>query len=268
MNVSDEVYGLPYRRHNAVLMSHPRIRLKEWPHLFESLLVGRNLGAVPESPWIAADTLFTAQSRFFGSGALQARGVDGTNTTPYPVHLARPINGPLAIAESPSGAVGVVLIIAPYVRLLQRILSDLEHCLGQPRPWYLALDPSRAFRVLVDPPDEDAKVRQFSVQVRSGSSADRVSISGRNPLRADLGREFAEAAIANDVGYDVRLQISKFPGFSTNLNVDRHGNAWWFHRGPESLQNVLPGLDLLSQLDLMRWTRLRPPDHRDDEDNG
>lgn len=170
----------------------------------------------------------------------------------------------LIVAATGSSDDRYLLIAAPYVYFLSDCLRTLEAKVGQPRPWYQTVNLSRAFKVLADPIGEEFRVRQFSVQHRGSSSADRLSVSGRNPLRSDLGHQFA--AEAGDAAYGVRIESGTHEAFRTNVNCDRHGNLWWFHRGRGSLENVLACVDLLRTLHLVEETRLFPPDHKDDDE--
>lgn len=170
----------------------------------------------------------------------------------------------ILIGRSASSRESGVLIATPYVHFLADILKSLEKGIGQPRPSYRALRMAEAFQRMADPPATWVKTRMFSVKSRLSPGADLLSVAGRNPLRSDLGRQFAMTA--GDAAYGIRLQASNHPLIKTNVNFDRHGNLWWYHRGPVSLSNVLPVLDLLMDMDLMQSLRQTPPARRSDDD--
>lgn len=168
------------------------------------------------------------------------------------------------VAGSQSGT-GRIFIATPYVQFLRDLLRKVESELGQPRPAYLAMNMAAAFLLLADTPKSFFHIRQFSVQHRGSSSADRLSVSGRSPLKSDLGSQFAVGA--GEAAYGIRAEVRiDATDFRTNINLDRHGNIWWFHRGPDSLANLFAGLNLLLDLNLGVSTRTIPPDHKDQDE--
>jgi hypothetical protein len=170
----------------------------------------------------------------------------------------------LLLATSDKTAEGCLLVAAPYVYFLGDVLRGLADRLGQPRPRYQVVDMGTAFQKFADPLNERTRVRQFSVQNRVSSSADRLSVAGRNPLQSELGHQFA--ANAGEAAFGLRIEATFHDEYKTNVNVDRHGNFWWFHRGPGSLTNVVECIDVLRESGLMTETRALPPDHKDDDD--
>lgn len=244
------------RRYSAVLISHPSLpttapRLPvDWEHLTGDRI--RTRWQLPG--WTACHAQHLSNRNFYSASIADERALRAPGGYVHDVLLALP-----------SASVhGAMLVAAPYIYFLRDLVRKLEGHLGQPRPHYQTLNLGRAFNELADPPSDLVRIRQFSVQHRGSSSADRLSVSGRNPLRSDLGRQFATNA--GDSAYGIRIEAGFHSDFKTNVNLDRHGNLWWFHRGEGSLANVTSTLDLLRQCDLIGATRAIPPDHKDDDE--
>lgn len=244
------------RRFNAVLLSHPSLR-DSADHLdarWRDLMSDRVSRPSVVTGWNWCHAKHVSPTNFYspaiaGEGDLQAPG-----GFMHDVVIAAPV-----IDGSDE-----IFIAAPYVYFLQDLLRRVESRLGQPRPYYKVVALGLAFKDLADPKGEDPiRVRQFSVQHRRSSSADRLSVSGRNPLRSDLGQQFA--INAGESAFGMRIEAAHTPEFKTNVNLDRHGNYWWFHRGEGSLQNVLGTLDALRIKGYFKTVRSIPPDHKEDE---
>lgn len=243
------------RRYNAVLLAHPRLVTgPDMPSAW-SALTGDQVGRASRlGHWTTSHVQHVSAKNFYSASLAQEAFL---RTTDGFVH-------DLLVASSDPAGNGRLLVAAPYVYFLGDVLRRLADRLGQPRPRYQVVHMGAAFQRFADPPDVNTRVRQFSVQNRDSSSADRLSVAGRNPLQSELGHQFASDA--GEAAFGLRIEARFHGEYRTNVNMDRHGNFWWFHRGPGSLTNVLECIDVLHACDLLGETRNLPTDHKDDDD--
>lgn len=249
---------LESRRYSAVIVSHgalaglPSERVSQWCAVTgDQILAGKT-----REMWSVRSVCHRTRSNYY---SLSAASLDEVVTS------TGFVQGLYVVAPPPEwlGAGPHLLIAAPYVRLLHRAMLDFEKEIGPPRPSYLKLMMADAFDKLGDPPAAWARVSRFSVVNRNEPSVDRVSIAGRNPLRATIGREFAEQGVA----YDIRVECKASESFRTNVNLDYHGNLWWYHRGDDSFHNVFSLLNLLAEMKLIESTRTLPTSRKGEEDD-
>lgn len=249
---------LTSRRYSAVIIKHVALggqqsaRLKQW-----GALTGDRIGSVKAvGDWLVAPVEHFTRANYYSQAAASPDDLSTSTGFVQGLYIASP---PLTVFE----AEPCLLVAAPYVRLLDRTLRDFEKQVGQPRPGYVRPLMTEAFDSLADPPAPWVRVSRFSVVNRNEPSVDRISIAGRNPLRAAIGKEFA----ADGVAYDLRLESKAHDAFKSNLNLDRHGNFWWYHRDNGSFSNVLPVLSLLQTLSLFSSTRMLPTSRKAEEDD-
>ena len=249
---------LQSRRYNAAVVQHaclegtPAERIRAWAEVTKDRL-GPIAGI---NDWKVSAATHYSQTNFYSPVAASRETIASDDGFVQGLYLLAPPRG--WFGDEPC-----LLVAAPYIRLLNRTLLDFERSVGQPRPGYIRPKMAEAFVAMIDPPDTKAHVARFSVLERGEASVDRVSIAGRNPLRSIVGRNFSQMGVP----YDVRVESRALEAFKTNVNLDRHGNLWWYHRGGASFSNVLPVLDLFNQLNLFESTRVVPTSKKDDEDD-
>lgn len=244
-------YSAVIVRHDA-LAGHPSARNKLW----EALTGDWVESATKVGEWLVSPAAHLTNANYYSVAAASADSLTTSSGFVQGLYLATPLTV-WPVAEP------YLLIAAPYVRLLSRALHDFEELAGQPRPSYLRPRLDQAFKDLANPPESWAHVSRFSVVNREEPSVDRVSIAGRNPLRAAVGKAFIGASLP----FDIRLESKVHSAFRTNVNLDRHGNIWWYQRSIDSFLNVLPVLDLLYKRALFDSTRTLPTSRRAEEDD-
>lgn len=164
----------------------------------------------------------------------------------YPASVgAGPVAGGFAhqmyvASRQAPGVLPVVVLAAPYVRLLSESVSQVDARLTDDRPLGFARpEIGKLFgRFSLNPPSL-MRASRIEVQMRQ-SGLDRVALSGQNPLRSDL-RQFLDTISRP---YSIRV-ASRFvsDGRATNVNLDRYGNLNWHLSSERAWGNVVPVLD-------------------------
>lgn len=144
------------------------------------------------------------------------------------------------------------VLASPYIRLLGRMASSLERALPPPAPQYLAFDMSRLYTEFARY-DSEISATKVTMQILNEPKLQLVSLAGSNPLHSKLHAAIREVAAPYALRADMRAGEA-----SCRINIDRHGNIWWYQTDESRLQMVLTFLDLLSHHSTLRLTRHLP----------
>jgi hypothetical protein len=136
--------------------------------------------------------------------------------------------------------VPVLVLVSPYVRLLNRVLTQFARNIGAPPVEYLTPDLEEVFGLFESTSFDWMDATRISVKDDAEAALDLVSLTGRNPLRSNLRRDLLDVGPA----YSIRLSI-RLDGVITNLHLDRFGNFWWYHRSDADLAAPLSVIDEL-----------------------
>ncbi|MFZ2526224.1 MAG: hypothetical protein WAX14_01025 [Rhodococcus sp. (in: high G+C Gram-positive bacteria)] len=155
--------------------------------------------------------------------------------------------------ETGGRTVPILVLVAPYVRLLNRILTQFTLNVGAPAVQYCTPVMEEVFGLFESTSFEWMDATRISVKDDSEPALDLVSLTGRNPLRSNLRRELLGLGPAYSIRLSVRLGAS-----ATNFHMDRFGNSWWYHRSDEDLTAALKVFDALLGSVAVNQGRHRP----------
>lgn len=155
---------------------------------------------------------------------------------------------------------GVALVISPYVRLLNRILSRLNGFMGRDsRLEFVVPDLDDVFLRFERAGYDFMDATRISVKDKNEPTLDVVSLSGKNPLKSNLRQELRKVGPA----YSVRMSVSTVHR-EVNVHLDRFGNFSWYQRDEDDLLAPIRAVDgLLRTVQVTSTTSL--PTKRIDE---
>ncbi|HWU31227.1 MAG TPA: hypothetical protein VN108_00060 [Marmoricola sp.] len=90
-----------------------------------------------------------------------------------------------------------------------------------------------------------------------------VALSGKSPLGSRLHQSIQDFTAP----YSVRVDVDASDGSNIRVNVDRHGNVWWYQSAESRIAAPLGLLDALADADTLRQTRSLPLDRAAEEDD-
>lgn len=157
------------------------------------------------------------------------------------------------VAVAPDG-IDVALIISPFVRLLDRILTRVSRVQDAQSPLtYAVPDLDEVFRAFEDEQFNFMTATRISVKKDEDPIVDLVSLSGRNPLKSNLREDLRKAGNA----YSVRMAVGP-KGQQINVYLDRFGNLSWFQRKEADLWAPLRALGALVEFVSINEVASRP----------
>ncbi|MGU7616658.1 hypothetical protein, partial [Klebsiella aerogenes] len=87
------------------------------------------------------------------------------------------------------------------------------------------------------------------------------SLTGRNPLDSELHDQIKNVAAPYALRTEVILGDHK-----ARVNIDRHGNIWWFQTDEAKIGIVLSLISRLASINSLRMTRTMPLDRAEPDD--
>lgn len=225
------------RRYSAVALTHPNLRsTDDIQRLAMKLPGGIVRGEYVVGSSVVLRVAFDSPRNHFTS--FEAPAVASAKGFTQELFLAR-----VELPGKPQPTVAA-LVIAPYVRLLNRYVTAMSSALEFPRPAFLVADMDRVFEFFEVTRYKWMDATRVSVKDEREPTLDLVSLSGRNPLKSNLREELRRVGPAYAVRLEVRRTLPR-----TNVNADRFGNFWWYTRDWRDVVNPLAAIaELLSNV--------------------
>lgn len=154
----------------------------------------------------------------------------------------------------------MVLLASPYVRLLQRMVTDISRRLPAPGLQFYSLDMTGIYRAF-EGRHVGLTATKVTLQMLSQPGLELVSLTGRNPLDSELHDQIKNVAAPYALRTEVILGDHK-----ARVNIDRHGNIWWFQTDEAKIGIVLSLISRLASINSLRMTRTMPLDRAEPDD--
>jgi hypothetical protein len=148
------------------------------------------------------------------------------------------------------------------VRLLASITGNIRSRLDRPAPRYVSVNMTSVYEALSDGGVDQLTATKVTMQMLSEPTLELVSLAGRNPLHSELHAAIKKVAAP----YSIRTEISGDSN-KCRVNIDRHGNFWWFQAEEKRIVLPLSVIDKLDEAGALKLTRTRPLDRAEDEDD-
>lgn len=241
------------RRFTSILIVHPEIR--EPATL--AALIGARIEPVAASeaagtPLGVERVEYVTQTNYYPDSVGDKEERRQPGGYPHQLYVAR-------VRAGVSG-VDAVMLASPYVRLLHRIVNELGRRIRGPALQFITLDMPAIYRAFARH-TEGLVATKVTLQMLSQPGLELVSLTGRNPLDSELHEQIKEVAAP----YALRAEV--FAGEQrVRVNVDRHGNLWWYQTDEAKLAGVLKLIGLLSNIDSMRVSRTIPLERAEPDD--
>jgi hypothetical protein len=150
------------------------------------------------------------------------------------------------------GSGPLVLVAAPYRRLLHSTVEKLAAGLDRPTPTFASFRMDRLFDALLSEPD-DYRATRITVQTAGEPGVALVSLSGVSPLRSGLWNEIRDTVTP----YGARVH-KKYEDGSVRLHTDRLGNLFWHQLNELSTARVCAAVGYLLDLKITRMVDVSP----------
>lgn len=241
------------RRFSSVLLVHPALNE---PNSIE-LLLGRSLTFlagcdVGSETWSAHRSEYVSDRNFYpdsvGDPSLRKRD----HGYAHQVYVGW--------TRLPSLDANAVLLASPYVRLLQRMVRDLAGRVSGPALQFLSMDMPSIYRSFARR-DAGLVATKVTLQMLSQPGLELVSLTGRNPLDSELHEQIKDVAAPYALRAEVNLGDHK-----ARVNVDRHGNIWWYQTDEAKLGTVLSLVSRIAAIDSLKLTRTLPLERAEPDD--
>ncbi|MET4167308.1 hypothetical protein ABID74_003235 [Gordonia terrae] len=218
------------RRFSAVAFTHPEVA--QWSTLEplqEILETSRSfpVASAPEG-WLASRIAVRSPRNYFTSVNDTSLATDQGYVQEVYVAIYK--------YRVPSESVerSAILLMAPYVRLLNRLVTRLKRMLDPAHLVYLTPDLDEVFSRFERTSIVGMRATRISVKDESEPTIELVSLTGRNPLKSNLRAELRRVGPA----YSIRIDVHS-PPHETTVHLDRFGNCWWYHRSESDLTGPL-----------------------------
>jgi hypothetical protein len=132
---------------------------------------------------------------------------------------------------------------------MRRSLSEVE------APQYLSVDMAALYGQLSGRDLPGVNVTKVTMQMLNEPTLELVSLAGKNPLHSELHAAIKDVAAP----YSLRTELNSGEG-RNRVNIDRHGNIWWFQVAEGRIAAALRFIDRLDEMQVFRRTRSRPLD--------
>lgn len=244
------------RRYTSVLVCHDDLR----DFLALRKLLAGSVGShrsvrLPETEWSIHRFEYLANRSLYPGHIVSAEDRRRGDRYAHDVYFAT--REPLRSLNTP-----VILLASPYVRLLSSITSDLRKKLDHPAPRYVSVDMASVYQTLSDGSVGELTATKVTMQMLSEPTLELVSLAGRNPLHSELHAAIKKVAAP----YSIRTEVSG-ENSKCRVNIDRHGNFWWFQAEEKRFALPLNVIDRLDETGSLKLTRTRPLDRAEDEDD-
>lgn len=154
----------------------------------------------------------------------------------------------------------VLLLASPYVRLLQRLVGELDRRVGAPAIRYLNLDMPSIYKAF-EKGSPGMTATKVTLQMLNEPGLELVSLTGRNPLNSDLHASLKEVAAPYALRTEVTIGEDR-----ARVNLDRHGNLWWYQTDESKFRMTLMMLATLAELNALKTTLHMPLDRGELDD--
>lgn len=152
----------------------------------------------------------------------------------------------------------LTLLVSPFSRLLHRVVRDITGRLDPPVEGFLRTDVPALVRGVRQHDIALNPVSSITLRVQGDDGVDLVSLAGRLPIdstmfetleatRVRVGKEQLPLARPYRVRVELRHNIGDKPPL--RLNLDRHGNMFWYQAGSPTVGEVCLFLQQLCALD-------------------
>lgn len=153
-----------------------------------------------------------------------------------------------------------VLLGSPYVRLLHQVLDRIRTAIrAEAAPRYAVVDMRRVYEAFQSGlPNMIAT--KVTLEMLAEPTLELVSLTGRNPLNSRLHAQIKDVAAPYAIRTEVNVNDQR-----ARVNVDRHGNLWWYQTDESKTKNAIGFLDALLEIGAVRLSRLVPLDRVSDD---
>jgi hypothetical protein len=148
------------------------------------------------------------------------------------------------------------------MRLLSQLLRLLRSNLPGPAPQYLSVNMAATYAAL-SRGVEGVATTKVTWQMLGEPGLELVSLAGRNPLHSEL--HAALSAIA--APYSLRVDVDGDDEQHCRINLDRHGNLWWYLASEKRMALPLMLIDTLERFDVLKKTRTVPLERAEGTDD-
>jgi hypothetical protein len=230
------------RRYSAVVFQHPSVKgLAEIKGaIAPSIGRASNLKSIGQGRWEVDRFEYLLDRSLYPKHLLDPESRKRRNGYAHDLYCAVPIR------KSTTGP-APILIASPYVRLLDTLFRNLRRSLPPPAPQFLSVDMPKVYEKFIAGETAMTAIK-VTLQMLSEKTLSLVSMSGRNPLRSDLHQAIIRVAAP----YSLRSLIVDEKG-PCRVDVDRHGNFWWYQSDESTIRGALSFIDVLQS-----WNSLVP----------
>jgi hypothetical protein len=204
-----------------------------------------------------------------GAGEWDLRRVELLDRNRYPSSVAVPRtkrrgdsqvahDSYVALRKTPASS-PILVVAAPYRRLLTSFMRDLTTALPKPDPDYVTFNMAAVFDRLYGEP-QGYKATRVTVQTSGEPRLALVSLTGVSPLQSGLWQDIREVVTP----YGARVQRS-FPDGTARLHIDRLGNMFWHQLFESSVSRVCLALGFLLDQQLTGRTNMSPLERSSDD---
>lgn len=228
----DEIPLYERRRFSAVVMTHPRLStVAEVTKAAGTIIRGSVKVGRPPDGWDIRRVGIYGRNYYPGSITVP----DSKKSDTLVGH-----DSYIAVRAASSGLRPLIVIAAPYRRLLNSAVEGIAERIGRPAPGYLAFKMADLFDALHTEPD-GYKATRITVQTSGEPGVALVSLSGVSPLRSGLWHQIQDTVTP----YGARVQ-RKFPDGAIRLHTDRLGNFFWHQLDESSTSRACATLGYLA----------------------
>lgn len=240
----EEIALYERRRYSAVALSHPKLRFfTDVTKAAGTLMHGQTRLLKPPSGWDIRRVDLYARNLYPGTISVP----DKKKRESLVGH-----DSYVAVRAATSGAAPLVLLAAPYRRLLGVTVAAVAEGIGRPDPTFLAFRMASLFETLHSEPD-GYKATRITVQTAGEPGVSLVSLSGVSPLRSGLWHQIQDTVTP----YGARVQ-RKFSNGVIRLHIDRLGNLFWHQLNEESTSRACATLSYLADKNITRFVDVSP----------
>lgn len=242
------------RRFSSILIVHPHLKS---PEDLVEMMRGR-LRLDPQvkaggPDWAVTRAKYFAARSHYPASVIPPESIEEHSGYAHEIYL-----GSISATAGP----GFVLIASPYVRLLQQLVGYLARSRPEPALQYLAVDMRRTYAELQQDQARIA-VTRVTLQMLNQPGLELVALTGRNPLNSELHASIEQVTAP----YAVRVEVTGTSGDKSRVNVDRHGNVWWYQTDETRLEAPLGLIEALANANAFHLTRSLPLDRAKNDDD-
>jgi hypothetical protein len=242
------------RRFSSLLIAHPELRTSD--SLLKRLgasLVALDSVEADRSGWGLRRCEYVAPKNLYPESLVSDSSTERSNGFAHQVYVGA--------AHLSSLSQTVLVLASPYVRLLQRMVREATRQDSGPAAQFVTLHMPTVYEELERGVPGFAATR-VTLQMLNQPGLSLVSLTGRNPLDSELHSQIKSVAAP----YSVRTEVSQ-DDQHVRVNVDRHGNLWWYQTDEGKADLALSLVNLLDEVGATRLSRTLPLDRAESEDD-